>query len=211
MSQLNDYASFLKEYNEKVNLTAITEYGEILEKHFYDSLLLSFHTEMKGTLADVGTGAGFPGVVLKICYPDLKVVLLEPLQKRCVFLRQLIEKLSLEEIEVVCARGEDHSLKHREEYDLVTARAVSQLNILIEVAGAMVKENGYFIALRGSQGHEEIEASSKAFDKMGFTLEKSFEERLSDDSLRVLGYLRKQKKTPIKYPRKYSIIRQKSL
>lgn len=211
MEQFNEYASFLVEYNEKINLTAITEYEAVLEKHFFDSLLLSFDKEIKGSFVDVGTGAGFPGVVLKIAYPDLKVVLLEPLNKRCVFLRELIERLGLKDIEVNNVRGEDYSLKHREEYDFVSARAVTNLNALIEVAGAMVKKNGYFVALRGSSGIEEIEGAKKAIDEMGFGIEKTFEESLSDGSVRIISFFKKEKVTPKKYPRKYSIIKQRTL
>ena len=210
IGQFDQYASFLAEYNEKVNLTAITEYEEVLEKHFYDSII-PFIGIAEGSLVDVGTGAGFPGVVLKIAFPDLHVVLLEPLKKRCVFLEQLIEKLGLRDIEVVNARGEDHSLLHRERYDLVTARAVANLSTLIEVSGAMVKEGGAFIALRGSNGEEEIEEAKHAYSEMGFVLEDRREETLPDGSKRVIGTLRKTKKTPKKYPRKYSIIKQKPL
>lgn len=103
IAQFDQYASFLAEYNEKVNLTAITAYEEVLEKHFYDSII-PFIGLAEGTLADVGTGAGFPGVVLKIAFPKLRVILLEPLKKRCVFLEALIGKLGLEDIEVVNAR-----------------------------------------------------------------------------------------------------------
>ena len=211
MEQFDEYASFLAEYNEKVNLTAITEYEEILEKHFYDCILPFLKKEMKGTLADVGSGAGFPGAVLKIAFPELKVVLLEPIRKRCVFLEELIARLKLKDISVINTRGEDHSLMHREEYDHVTARAVSNLNMLIEVCGAMVKEGGYFIALRGNSGEEEIKGARTAFETMGFEEEEVFSEYLPDGSKRVIGYYRKCRKTPKKYPRKYSIIKQKSL
>ena len=123
---------------EKVNLTAITGYEEVLDKHFYDSLLGFFDLEMKGTLADIGTGAGFPGVVLKICYPELWVTLVEPIKKRCVFLKELIERLDLKDIEIINERGEDLSIGERETFDYVTARAVSDLSILIEVCGGYI-------------------------------------------------------------------------
>ena len=211
IEQLNIYSLFLTEYNEKVNLTAITKYEDILEKHFYDSLLPSFNKKLTGTLVDVGTGAGFPGVVLKICYPDLKVVLLEPINKRCVFLKELIEKLKLKNIEVITTRGEDYSINNREKYDYVTARAVTNLNNLIEVAGAMVKVGGYFIALRGASGIEEIEAADKAIKEMGFEIEETISESLPDGSIRIISYFRKIKASPKKYPRKYNIIKQRPL
>ena len=211
IEQLDTYASFLKEYNEKINLTAICEYEEVLDKHFYDSLLLSFNKEIKGSLVDVGTGAGFPGVVLKIVYPDLKVILIEPLKKRCVFLNELIEKLGLKDIEVINSRGEDFSLTNRENYDFVTARAVSNLNMLIEVCGAMVKVGGYFIALRGLNGKEEIENASLAIKKMGFDIENINEFELNDGSKRIIAYLKKIGPTPKILPRNYSIIKRKPL
>ena len=210
IDQLNEYASYLKEYNEKINLTAITEYEEVLDKHFYDSLLL-VDRKLEGSLVDVGTGAGFPGVVLKIVIPELKVLLIEPIQKRCVFLNSLIEKLGLKDIEVINTRGEDYSLIHREGYDYVTARAVSNLNNLIEVCGAMVKENGYFICLRGKDGRQEIKDANKAIEIMGFEIESIKDECLFDGSSRVISYFKKSKKTPLKYPRKYSIIKQHAL
>ena len=147
VEQLQEYAEFLIEYNEKINLTAITDFEDIVEKHFYDSLIMTTHKDIKGTLVDVGTGAGFPGVVLKIYYPELKVILLEPIKKRCIFLEELINKLKLKDIEVVNIRGEDYVNKHREEYDYVTARAVTNLNALIEICGGLIKIGGYFIAL----------------------------------------------------------------
>ena len=211
IEQLDTYASFLKEYNEKINLTAICEYEEVLDKHFYDSLLLSFNKEIKGSLVDVGTGAGFPGVVLKIVYPDLKVILIEPLKKRCVFLNELIEKLGLKDIEVINSRGEDFSLTNREKYDFVTARAVSNLNMLIEICGAMVKVGGYFIALRGLNGKEEIENASLAIKKMGFEVENINEFELNDGSKRIIAYLKKIGPTPKILPRNYSIIKRKPL
>ena len=210
MSLLDEYASYLKEYNEKINLTAISEYEEVLDKHFYDSLLL-IDRNIEGTLVDVGTGAGFPGVVLKIVLPELRVILIEPIKKRCIFLESLIDRLHLKDVSVINDRGEEYSLKHREEYDYVTARAVSNLNNLIEVCGAMVKVNGYFICLRGKDGTDEINNASGAIKTMGFEVENINEESLYDGSKRVISYFKKVRKTDKKYPRKYSIIKARSL
>ena len=210
LERFDIYAKYLEEYNEKINLTAITEYEQVLDKHFYDSLLL-VDRKLEGTLVDVGSGAGFPGVVLKIVFPELRVILLEPIKKRCVFLESLIEKLGLKGIEVICDRGEDHSLNHREEYDYVTARAVSNLNGLIEVCGAMVKVGGYFICLRGKDGLEEIEAASKAIKTMGFEIESIKKENIFSGDNRVISYFKKVNKSPIKYPRKYNIIKKNPL
>ena len=206
IDQLNFYAQYLKEYNEKINLTAITEYEEVLDKHFFDSLLC-VDRRLEGSLVDVGTGAGFPGVVLKIVFPELNVLLIEPITKRCTFLNSLIEKLDLKNIEVINQRGEDYSLNHREQYDYVTARAVSNLNNLIEVCGAMVKVNGYFICLRGKDGIAEIDSAAIAIKKMGFEIEKTSKESLFDGSSRIISYFKKIEKTNKKYPRKYSIIK----
>ena len=207
LSQFDSYARFLVEYNEKINLTAITEYSEIVEKHFYDSLLLSKYRKMEGTLVDVGTGAGFPGLVLKIAFPELKVKLIEPLHKRCVFLNELIERLGLKDIEVLNVRAEDYSKNHREAFDFVTARAVTNLNALIELCGAMVKLDGCFIALRGKDGLSEIENAAYAINSMGFEVEDTFNDSLSDGSLRVISFFRKRIKTSNKYPRSYSLIK----
>lgn len=211
IEQLNKYADFLVEYNQKINLTAITNKEDIIEKHFYDSLLPSKFKELKGTLVDVGTGAGFPGVVLKILKPELKVILLEPINKRCIFLNELIKLLELKDIEVINIRGEDYSLKHREEYDFVTARAVTNLPALIEICGAMVKVNGYFIALRGLDGINEIESSKYAFKQLGFKDIELHEEYLSDNSKRVIAYINKETKSSKSFPRKYSIIKNNPL
>ena len=205
-AQLDDYACYLKEYNEKINLTAITEYEEILDKHFYDSLLAATEP-LTGTLVDVGTGAGFPGVVLKIVFPELKVILVEPLQKRCIFLESLIEKLQLQDIEVVRDRGEEYSLKHREEYDFVTARAVTSLDKLIEICGAMVKKDGRFICMRGKDGLQEIAEAKKAIETMGFEVTVIHQEELMGQEQRVIAYFTKIRNTPLKYPRKYNIIK----
>ena len=208
--QLDFYARYLVEYNEKVNLTSITEYEDIIDKHFYDSLLF-VDRKLEGTFVDVGTGAGFPGMVVKIVFPELKVVLIEPIKKRCVFLESLIEKLGLSDIEVVNERAEDYSIKHREEYDYVTARAVTNVSNLIEICGAMVKQNGYFICLRGRDGRKEIEDGMKAIRTMKFDVEKVVDENLFNGDERVIAYLKKTDKTPSKYPRKYNIIKKNPL
>ena len=126
-------------------------------------------------------------------------------------MNELIKRLGLLDIEVVNVRGEDYSLKKREAFDYVSARAVTNLNALIEVAGTMVKEGGYFIALRGSSGQEEIANANNAISQMGFVIEKTYEERLADGSLRIISFMKKIKETPKKYPRKYSIIKQRPL
>ena len=159
----------------------------------------------------MGTGAGFPGVVLKIVLPDLNVILIEPIKKRCIFLESLIEKLELKNIKVINDRGEDYSILHREEYDYVTARAVSNLNNLIEICGAMVKVNGYFICLRGKDGLDEIKMASKAIKTMKFEIEKTINDHLFNGDERIISYFKKIDKTALKYPRKYNIIKKNPL
>lgn len=210
IEQLDNYASFLKEYNQKINLTAIDEYEEVLDKHFYDSLIGFFEIDKKASLADVGTGAGFPGVVLKICFPELKVSLIEPLKKRCIFLEELINKLGLKDIEVINQRSED-IVKEHIKYDYVTARAVSNLRILIEICGGLVRKGGYFIALKGANGINELLEADNAIKTMGFSLKETKEAAIFDGSKRVIIYLHKDKDSPKAFPRKYSIIKQKPL
>ena len=210
VKQLNDYASFLAEYNEKINLTNITEYEEVLEKHFLDSLLAPLNHKIEGSLVDVGTGAGFPGMVLKICYPELKVILLEPIKKRCIFLNETIKLLDLKDIEVINIRGEEYSLKNREKYDYVTARAVGNLSILIEICGSLVKKGGYFIALRGSKGKQELKDAENAYKKLGFEIAEEYEE-VHDYGERGIYFLKKIKEGNKKYPRNYSLIKNNPL
>ena len=148
--QLHTYFMMLVEKNKVMNLTGITEENEVYEKHFYDSLLFSFKLDFnKKTLIDVGTGAGFPGLVLAICYPNLKVTSLEPLAKRCNFLSEVVDELKLENVEIINKRAEDLAKTHKEFYDYATARAVARLNILLELSIPLVKVNGSFIALKG--------------------------------------------------------------
>ena len=210
-NQFKIYQKFLIEENKKINLTSIIEEEEIIDKHFYDSSLVLFYTKLKGTLVDIGTGAGFPGVVLKIINPNIKLVLVEPIKKRCLFLEKLIIELGLKDVEIVNERGEDYSLKNRGKFDFVTARAVSSLNILIEVSGALVKKDGYFLCLRGKDGLVDIKNASKALKIMGFSVQKIVETTLYDGSARVISLFKKDKETPKSFPRKYNIIKKNPL
>ena len=196
---------------EKINLTSITKQEEIVDKHFYDSALFLFYKKIEGTLVDVGTGAGFPGVVVKIVNPDIKLVLLEPIKKRCLFLEKLVKELDLKEVEIVNQRAEDYSTIYRSKYDFVTARAVSNLNELIEVSGAMVKKDGFFICLRGKDGRQEIENAKKAINTMGFSVQEIVDASLYDGSSRVISFFKKEKETDKSFPRKYNIIKKNPL
>ena len=152
LDSLYIYYEMLYETSKVMNLTTIVELEEAYIKHFYDSLLMSKVVDLTKelTLADIGTGAGFPGLVLKIVYPNLKVTLIEPIGKRCKFLQSVIDRLELKYIYVVNERAEDAVKKYRESFDVVTARAVASLNILSEICVPFVKINGLFIALKGS-------------------------------------------------------------
>ena len=189
-----------------MNLTAITEPEEVAVKHIIDSLLAYDKKIFPGKLlADVGTGAGFPGIPLKIYCPELKVVLLDSLAKRLKFLQSVIDTLGLEDITCVHLRAEDagQNKNYREKYDLVTARAVARLSVLSEYCLPLVKQGGYFIALKGSKFKEEISEGRTAVDILGGEIVSADAVKLPGlDDGRAIIRIRKIKKTPVKYPRK---------
>ena len=169
LSQLEKYYNLLIEWNNKINLTRIVEKEDVYLKHFYDSLTISKVIDLNnsGSLCDIGTGAGFPGVVLKIVYPNLKVTLVDSLNKRIVFLNEVIKKLELTDIEAIHSRAEDI----KDKYDIVTSRAVANLKKLSEYCLPLVKENGYFIPMKANVEEELIEAKD-TIKKLNGTLEK---------------------------------------
>ena len=211
LGQYEKYYKLLNEWNKVMNLTGIDEHDEVYEKHFYDSLLSVDDVEYAGSLVDVGSGAGFPGLVLKIAYPDLFVTLLEPIGKRCRFLQAVINELGLQKIEVVNMRSEDFAKDKRESYDYVTARAVSNLNILSELCVPLIKIGGHFVILRGASGHEEIVSAKEAFKVLGVKENKVSEKELNDGSKRVIADYLKIKETNHKYPRNYGMIKKRPL
>ncbi len=152
LNQLDEYYHLLIEWNEKINLTRITEEKDVYLKHFYDSLTLSrvINLDQELKLCDIGTGAGFPGLVLKIVFPKLKITLVDSLLKRIKFLDIVINKLNLSNIETVHSRAEDYVKFHKKEFDIVTSRAVSRLNNLLEYSTPLVKKNGYFIPMKAN-------------------------------------------------------------
>ena len=175
LSQLEQYADFLMEYNKHTNLTAIKDKKDIYCKHFYDSLTLVKATNLNEAqnLMDFGTGAGFPGVVLKIFFPGLEVTLVDSNNKKTNFLNELTKKLGLAKVHIINDRVENLWSKYLNSYDIVTARAVSNMTVLTELAMPLVKKGGYFIALKGSN-KEEITESLYAITKMGGKLEDTF-------------------------------------
>ena len=205
LEQFSRYYELLVETNKVMNLTAITEPEEVAVKHMVDSLL-AYEAEMAGkTLADVGTGAGFPGVPLKIYCPELKVTLIDSLGKRLRFLQQVIEELGVKGIRCEHLRAEDagKNSKHREKYDLVTARAVARLSVLAEYCLPLVKKGGRFIALKGSKYAEEIEEGTEAVRILGGKIMSAEPVKLPGlDDGRAIIKISKMKTTPAQYPRK---------
>ena len=201
------YYELLTEWNSFMNLTAITEYEDVLKKHFVDSVSLIQAVDVRKelTLIDVGTGAGFPGLALKIAYPELKVTLLDSLQKRIQFLDAVIEKLGLEEIETIHGRAEDFAKpqKLRESFDLCVSRAVANLSTLSEYCLPFVKVGGYFIPYKSEKIAQEKEEAKKALELLGGKFERQVEFMLpSSDIYRNLFVIKKVKETPKKFPRK---------
>ncbi len=208
--QLEKYYNILVEENKKINLTRITEKKDVYLKHFYDSLTIIKVIDLKkvNNLIDIGTGAGFPGIVLKIFYPNLKITLLDALEKRINFLNKVIKELNLKEIETVHSRIEDYKEK---KYDIVTSRAVAKTNVLSELAIDLLKENGYFIFLK-SDIDEELKNSKNAFNVLGLKLEEIKEFNLpNENSKRTILKLRKIKKHSSKYPRNFTKIKKSPL
>ena len=205
LQQFTQYYELLVETNKVMNLTAITEPEEVAVKHMIDSLL-AYDEDMSGkTLADVGTGAGFPGVPLKIYCPELRVTLIDSLGKRLKFLQQIIDTLGLKYIRCEHLRAEDagKSSKHREKYDLVTARAVARLSVLAEYCLPLVKKGGRFIALKGSKYAEEITEGSEAVKILGGKIISAEPVKLPGlDEGRAIIKISKLKTTPAQYPRK---------
>lgn len=213
LKDLENYYEMLIEYNKKMNLTGITEKEQVYLKHFYDSLTIMKIIDLKEqeTLCDIGTGAGFPGMVLKIFFPKLKVTLVDSLNKRVEFLKDVKKKLNLENLEIIHSRAEEFAKENIEKFDVVTARAVAHLSILLEYSLPMIKINKYFIAMKGNI-KEELEESKNAIKILNSKLEKVIEFKLPiEESTRNLVKIVKISKTNIKYPRKYSEIKKKKL
>ena len=202
--QLEQFYQLLITWNEKMNLTRITEKEEVYLKHFYDSLTLVKELDLTQelTLCDVGSGAGFPGIVLKIVFPNLKITLLDSLQKRVNYLNTIIEELGLENIKAIHQRAEEYAKEHREYYDIVTARAVANLKTLSELCIPMVKEQGIFIAMKAN-ATEELKESEEIIKILGGKIENVESFLLPiEESCRTLITIRKLKKTNSMYPRK---------
>ena len=212
LNQLDTYYCLLIEENQKYNLTSITNKEEVYLKHFYDSLTISKIIKLDNeSICDIGTGAGFPGLVLKIIYPNLKVTLLDSTLKKCNFLELVIKELELKNIEVINERAEIYSKEVREKYDIVTSRAVAPLKHLLEYSIPLIKINGYYIAMKSNIQEEikgidnyEKKLDIKEIDRIEFNLP-------IENSLRTLIKYQKKRKTNLLYPRKYNEIKKKNL
>ncbi|MBO5348607.1 MAG: 16S rRNA (guanine(527)-N(7))-methyltransferase RsmG [Clostridia bacterium] len=209
-----DYMLLIQEWNEKINLTAITEPKEIIIKHFIDSLTIASQIDKNTKIIDIGTGAGFPGIPLKIYNDSINITLLDSLNKRTLFLKEVADKLNLQGVEIIHGRAEDFAqdVKYREKYDIAVSRAVAPLNILLEYLTPYVKVNGNVIAMKGSNATEEINDSEKALKQLNSTIEETKKMYLpNENGERYIITIRKDKKTPKVYPRKAGTPKKKPL
>lgn len=201
------YYEMLVEWNQMMNLTAITEYDDVMKKHFVDSMSLvkAYDVTKKSSVLDVGTGAGFPGLVLKIAFPELQVTLLDSLNKRIQFLDAVIDRLNLSGVETVHGRAEDFAKpgKLRESFDLCVSRAVANLSTLSEYCLPFLKIHGLFISYKSEKISEETASAEKAITALGGKMKEQVRFQLPDsDIYRNLVVIEKIKRTPDKYPRK---------
>lgn len=211
LKKFRKYFELLVAWNEKMNLTAITDQGEVFEKHFFDSITPAFYFDFSTSdnICDVGAGAGFPSIPLKILYPHLKLTIIDSLNKRITFLTMLAEELELKECNFVHDRAENfgQNSKYREKFDVVTARAVARLSVLGEYCLPLVKVGGYFIALKGTAADDELKDAKEGIKELGGKIQKVISLELPvEKSQRKIVLLEKDKKTPKKYPRKPGVI-----
>ena len=212
LEQFEEYYNLLVEWNEKINLTRIIEKEDVYLKHFYDSITIVNTVDINNkSICDIGTGAGFPGIVLKIFYPNIALTLIEATKKRCEFLALITKELNLENVTVINKRVEEYAKDNREKFDIVTCRAVAKLKILLELAIPLVKINGYFIPLKGIINNE-LENIDNYYKKLNINLLEIKEFTLPiEESKRTILKFQKLEKTDLRYPRRYSEIIKKEL
>ncbi|MCM3570734.1 16S rRNA (guanine(527)-N(7))-methyltransferase RsmG [Neobacillus mesonae] len=207
LEQFEKYYVTLVDWNEKMNLTAITEKEDVYLKHFYDSLTAAIYYDFTKPfrLCDVGAGAGFPSIPLKIVFPNIEVTIVDSLNKRISFLNHLSDVLGLENVQFIHDRAETFGVnpKYRESYDVVTARAVARMSVLSELCLPLVKVGGHFIALKAANAADELNTGKKAIATLGGKLESMSTFTLPmEESERNILIIKKEKQTPKKYPRK---------
>lgn len=211
MEQYHAYYRLLVEWNGRMNLTAITDEAGVYLKHFYDSLTLALYSNVLNeevSLCDVGAGAGFPSIPLKIALPHLRVTIVDSLNKRITFLNEVVKELGLKNVTCCHDRAEDfgQKLAYREQFDVVTARAVARLNLLSEFCLPLVKQNGCFVAMKSVNIHDELEQAKKAFGVLGGQVDKVHSFDLPNDAgQRHIVTIKKVSSTPKQYPRKAGV------
>lgn len=204
------YYQFLIEVNKITNLTRITDLDSVYYKHFYDSIVLTNHIDLHNkSLLDVGAGAGFPSIPLKIIDDTLEITIIDSLNKRIKFLYDLIMKLEINNVNLIHGRAEEH--KRINNYDVVTSRAVSRLNILVELTLPFVKVGGYFIAYKAMNFQEELDEALSAIEHLGGKLDRVIEYQIDHDERHVLIIIKKINKTNSKYPRNFGLIKKNPL
>ena len=212
-AQFVQYADLLTEWNSVMNLTGITDFDEIVEKHFLDSAAIAFLKNVSRetwnrNLIDVGTGAGFPGIPLKILFPNLKVTLLDSLNKRINFLNEVIRVLDLKQIKAIHGRAEDFAKLpvQREQYELCVSRAVANLSTLTEYCLPFIRKGGWFVAYKSGEVEEELQTAAKAVKILGGTIDRTEKVLLQGSDIgRSLIFIKKVETTPKKYPRKAGV------
>ncbi|MBT2217235.1 16S rRNA (guanine(527)-N(7))-methyltransferase RsmG [Virgibacillus dakarensis] len=216
INQFSVYFKTLVEWNEKINLTALTSEQDVYLKHFFDSISAAFYEDFTEELhiCDVGAGAGFPSIPLKICFPALKVTIIDSLQKRIGFLNHLATDLDLTDVAFYHDRAENvgKNAKFRETFDIVMARAVARMSVLSELCLPLCKKSGVFIAMKGSQANEELSDAETAIELLGGHTKKVHTFSLPEEnSERSIVIIDKKRKTPSKYPRKAGVPNKKPL
>lgn len=207
------YAEMLVEKNKVMNLTAITEPADIAALHFLDSAALLALADLQGrTVADVGTGAGFPGMPLRILEPSIHLTLLDSLQKRIGFLKEVCADLGLEDVDCIHARAEEFAASHRERFDIVTSRAVASLPLLAELCLPLVKRDGYFLSMKSVDSGGELAGASHAIEVLGGAVERTEDYAIPGTNVRHrLIFIKKVRETPKKYPRTFAKIKKNPL
>lgn len=207
IKQLEKYFELLQQWNEKINLTTIIGKEEVYQKHFFDSLLLTKNVVLEQQLiCDVGTGAGFPGIVIKILFPKIKLFLVEAITKKCLFLQAVVENLFLKDVTIINNRVENIAIQYRDFFDIVTVRAVAQLNMLLELCMPIVKVKGMFIALK-SETNQELFSSQNALKVLNTKLISTYSSNWNFLGKRTILYFIKQKAIDKLYPRDFAKIK----